>query len=138
MGLISSVQQPQTQQPAQANPQQAQAAVQQLSGEIAKTVMAAQSILYGKDTFKHFEAELKNPDVIEGCVRIATMVISLLLRHSNNSINPKVVIPAGIFLVGDIMDMMDKVHNKTSGKADHEEAILRFCKEMKRIATGGE
>lgn len=135
-GLISAqpqqapVQQPQQPQqtPPQAQPSPEQ--TKQKTFQIQKIALAAQKVMYGEKTGKEFLKTLQGDDVVQMASKAATNVMMILIAESNLRINPELVIPAGVIVVGDILDFIEKAKGITHTEAQVEDAIEAFVTQM--------
>lgn len=138
-GLINAAPQQQSQQPAQQPPQQtspqqpAQPSPEQIKQktfQIQKIALAAQKVMYGEKTGKEFLKTLQGDDVVQMASKAAANVMMILIAESNLRINPELVIPAGVIVVGDILDFIEKAKGITHTEAQVEDSIEAFINQM--------
>lgn len=128
-GLIDMpAQQPQqpTPQPAQPSPEQTKQKVFQ----IQKIALAAQKVMYSETTGKEFLKELRGDDVVQMAAKAATNVMMLLIAESKLKINPELIIPAGVMVIGDILDFIEQAKGIKHTEDQVESAIELFVKQM--------
>ena len=118
----SAPQQPAQQQPL-INPQQKLRAVQEV-------VLDAQRIMYSKETRAVFMQELKDGDLIKTSANTAVNLMLILLQKSKMTMNVEVVIPAGVIILGEIMDFLEKSRDIKFADPDVKRAIKLFCQTM--------
>ena len=129
-GLIdASVQQPMQQQ-AQTPVQPAPEQTKEKTFQVQKIVLAAQKVMYSDATGKEFLKELQGDDVVQMAAKAATSVMMILIAESKLKINPELVIHAGVIVIGDILDFIEKAKGITHTEDQVESAIELFVKQM--------
>lgn len=128
--------QPSMQTPAQGQPG-AIAATKAKTFQVQKIALAAQKVMYGEKTGKEFMKSLQGDDVVSMTANAATNVMLLLISESQLKINPELIIPAGVVVVGDIMDFIEKARGIQHTDDDVEAAIEMFVKQI-MSAVGGD
>lgn len=129
-GLLQPTQAPQVQpeQP-QVPPEQNHAEVME---RVTKAVLAAQKIMYGDKTTKLFMKQLneagKTPEERAG--HAAAGVIGMLAEHSDGKIDPRVIVPAGVIIVADLMDFIGQTEGIEMDEEMNNAAIKIFLETL--------
>ena len=135
-------QQPPVQAPPQAQPQQAAVPMdaQKLQKHVNNVVKAAHIYMYGKQTNKHFKdmlmKEAKGNSPHNAAAEAAIEVIFLMVQQSQFKMSQKAVIPAGIMIAGEILDLLGEVTKHKITEQDSSATITAFIMLIKkRIAS---
>lgn len=131
MGLIDAQPQ-QTQQPADAgfsSPEQQPAQPdKQKMFKIQKIVVAAQKLMYNPKT--KFIQSLEEGDPAQVAAKAAVSVMLILIQESQLKIDPSLIIPAGVIVVGDILDFLEQAGGVKHDENQVEQAVELFVKQI--------
>lgn len=136
-GLINAPQQaaqPMPQQAPQQMPSQpspdAVATTKQKTFQVQKIVLAAQKVMYSEKTGSEFLKMLQGEDVVKIAANAATNIMLILIAESKLKINPELIIPAGVIVIGDILDFIEKAKGTPHTEVQVEDAIEAFIQQV--------
>lgn len=79
---------------------------------------------------------LGGEDVVQMASDAATTVMLILISESKFKINPELIIPAGVLVIGDILDFIEKTKGLKHTDEEVEMTIETFIKQI-MSAVGG-
>lgn len=136
-GILQSAQPQQAAQPQQPQQPQQQDHTETMK-RVNKVVMAAQTIMYNPKTSKMFMKELQSsgssPEERAG--NSAAGVIAILMQEANGKMDPQTIVPAGVIIVADLMDFIEKTEELEFGEEENNAAIKIFLDKMVSAAGG--
>ena len=103
--------------------------------QVQRIVLAAQKVMYSKETGVEFLKALQGDDVVKMAANAATSVMLILISESKFKIDPSLVIPAGVLIIGDIMDFIEQGKGIKHTEEQVEDAILAFVKQIMASVT---
>lgn len=121
-------QQPQ-QMPSQPTPE-AVAATKQKTFQVQKIVLAAQKVMYGEKTGSEFLKMLQGDDVVKIAANAATNIMLILIGESKLQVNAELIIPAGVIVIGDVLDFIEKAKGTPHTEVQVEDAIEAFIQQI--------
>lgn len=126
---MQPAQQPQGQVPPEQNHEE-------VMKRVNKAVLAAQQIMYGEKTSKLFMKQLNESGKTaeERAGNAAAGVIGILAEQSNGKIDPRVIVPAGVIIVADLMDFIGQTEGTDFGEAENNAAIKIFLEVLTQSA----
>lgn len=119
------------------SPENAALAKQKLE-RVQKIGLAAQKVLYGEKTRAHFAKMIKGQDAAVEASDIAVGIMLILIAESQMKIDPTVIIPAGVAVMGEILDYIAKVTDDPTDEGQVEDAIEMFVNKMMEAVGGGQ
>lgn len=122
--------QPQAQQPQQEPSPQNLEATKRKMFQMKKIVLAAQKVLYGDKTRARFLKMMKGDDLVQIASNITTTIMLILISESRMKINPELIIPAGVIVIGDILDFVEKAKGAKHTEVQVEDSIEAFVKQI--------
>ena len=105
--------------------------------QLKKAILAAQKIMYSPNTKKYFLQMLRGDDPVKMVSNAATQVVLLLINASKLQLDPRLVIPVGTVVIGDIFDFLEKARGVKATDEDLENAVEIFIKQI-MSSIGGE
>lgn len=134
MGLIYAQQTPPPEMPdAAGQPEQSPA---DKAIRIQKISLAAQKLMYDESTRGDFMKMLHGDDVVQIAANAATNVMLILIKESGFEMNKESIIPAGVVVIGDILDFLEQSKGFKHTEAQVEDAIEAFVKQMMSAVSG--
>ena len=119
----------------QAMPQDAMQADPRIDG-IKKLVFAGKKVLYSDQTQGKFLRQLDPNAPAESAAKVASVVVVLLVQQSQGQMTPDHVMPAGLILVGDLLDYMVKTFDIQIDDEVTKEAMRLFAEQMLDAFSG--
>jgi len=134
MGLLQRAA-PAPQQPAQPAPQQPNA-----KQMLPRVLSAAQKLMYSEKTRPMFLNLLDvEGDNLDKASTAAVKVILTIVDETKGKMDPAVIAPAGVAIVGDILDFMEKTEEIQISTADTHKAVAMFLDKLQAaIKNGGD
>lgn len=117
------------QMPGQPTPEAA-AVTKQKTFQVQKIVLAAQKVMYSEKTGSEFLKMLQGDDVVKIAANAATNIMLILIGESKMQINAELIIPAGVIVIGDILDFIEKAKGTPHTEVQVEDAIEAFIRQM--------
>ncbi len=105
--------------------------------QVSRLVMAAQKVLYSKQTSAFIWDHIKTSsnDPAKQAAAGALLAIGAVGQQVKN-INPETLVPAGVVLTADVLDFMSKVSGHQYDENVHKRAIAAFAGKMEQMAGG--
>lgn len=141
MGLIDTQQQPPQpanagfSSPAQPAAPDGAAASREKLFKVQKIVLAAQKVMYSEKTGAEFRKMLQGDDVVQTAAKAATSVMLILISESKLQIDPQLIIPAGVVVVGDVLDFIEQAQGIKHDENQVEESVELFIKQIMQAVS---
>lgn len=148
-GLIGARQeqqapQQQSQAPNQANPDQPGAQPQQgglppeKQAMFGRALEAAQKLMYSERTRPLFLKLLQGADdPVDAASGAAVKVVTTIVDETKGKLDPSLVVPIGIAIVGDIMDFIEKTNDVELTTDQAHQAVAMFLEKMDAAVKQG-
>lgn len=113
----------------------AEAVPQQFQEAFARVVKAGMMVMFNEQTHQFMVDELqKDGDIGENAGQAVAGLMLMLFKKSNGTMPQPVIIPAGIYLIGQGADFIEKVTGETFSPEDIGNAIEVFIMTMAQQA----
>lgn len=111
---------------------------QSIMNSVQRVVLAAQKIMYSKQTHGFFMKQLDAfEDPREKAGMGALALIGILMKESGGKVDPRTVVPVGVILVADILDFIGKTTGQDFTEDDNKQAMVIFLQKITQLVGGG-
>lgn len=129
MGLLNRKPAPQEAKPQAAETKPAAQPADDTTKQLQRVMIAAKKIMYSDGTHPAFLKMLQGSPV-QAAANAATQIMHIIVNETKGQINPKLVIPAGVAIVGDVVDFIEKTKGVDVKEDEIHQAVIMFIKNM--------
>lgn len=116
-------------------PPGAEAQANEMTMKAQKALLAAKHLMYDDkykaDFFHDMKEFQKSMPPVQAAAEEAANLIFVLFAASHQTLDPRVIVPAGVLIVGEIMDFLEKVNKTKFSDKDHTDSLKLFIEAIK-------
>lgn len=107
---------------------------------LARVLAAAQKLMYSQQTRPYFLRLLKvKGDSLDIASTAAVKVILTIVDETKGQLDPSIIAPAGVAIVGDILDFLEKTKGEKFSQDQTHQAVRLFVTKLQTaIKNGGD
>lgn len=107
--------------------------------KFARVLEAAQKLMYSEKTRPLFLKLLEGKDKLDVASTAAVKVILTIVDETKGQLDPVLVVPAGVAIVGDILDFIEKTEGVEISTEQTHQAVQMFLQKIQQaIKNGGD